>query len=259
MENIHKITIEAINHIIQNDPIVAKSIQELVLTKAGVNSGDLGMLIKTYDALFRKSKSQFKQDIFVLLELNFKKNGYFVEFGASHGGDGSNTSILEEHFGWQGILAEPSKCFHHELFNTRKVHIEKKCVWKTSGETLLFNEVTLPGLSGLSTIDSYSNSDGHSHLRSEGNKYSVETISLTDLLNKYQAPHYIDYLSIDTEGTELEILSHHDFNKYKFRIITCEHNFTDAREKIHSLLISKGYKRKFTDVSLVDDWYVLED
>lgn len=259
MENIHKVTLEAINHIIQNDPIVAKSNQELALSQIGINSGDIGMLIKAYEKLFKRSKSQFRQDVFVLLELNFKKDGFFVEFGASHGGEGSNTWLLEEDFGWKGVLAEPSKCFHDELHKNRKVHIEKKCVWKSSGEVLLFNEVTLPGLSGLSTIDSYSNSDGHAHLRNEGNRYAVETISLTDLLDKYNAPHYIDYLSIDTEGTELEILSHHDFEKYKFKIITCEHNYTDAREKIYSLLTSKGYIRKFTDVSLVDDWYVLEE
>ena len=51
------------------------------------------------------SKSQLKQDIFVLLETGFKRNGFFVEFGATNGIDLSNTYLLEKRFGWNGILA----------------------------------------------------------------------------------------------------------------------------------------------------------
>jgi hypothetical protein len=66
----------------------------------------------------------------------------------------------------------------------------------------------------------------------------------------------IDYLSIDTEGSEYEILSHFDFEKYHFKIITCEHNFTPARERIFSLLTKNGYARKCENLSKIDDWYV---
>ena len=53
-----------------------------------------------------RSKAQLKQDLFVLATLNFKRNGYFVEFGATSGVDISNTCLLEFDFGWRGILAE---------------------------------------------------------------------------------------------------------------------------------------------------------
>ena len=76
------------------------------------------------------------------------------------------------------------------------------------------------------------------------------------MLETYQAPKTIDYLSIDTEGSEYEILKAFDFDKYKFRVITCEHNFTPMRENIYNLLISKGYERKSTNISRVDDWYI---
>ena len=45
--------------------------------------------------------------------------------------------------------------------------------------------------------------------------------------------------------------------KYKFRVITSEHNFTQNREKIYTLLKKQGYERKFEDISEFDDWYVL--
>ncbi len=76
------------------------------------------------------------------------------------------------------------------------------------------------------------------------------------MLDKYQAPSKIDYLSIDTEGSEYEILSNFNFDKYQIQVITCEHNFTPAREQVLSLLTSKGYVRKFDKVSQFDDWYV---
>jgi hypothetical protein len=80
-----------------------------------------------------------------------------------------------------------------------------------------------------------------------------------DLLTKYDAPQVIDYLSIDTEGSELDILSNFDFDYYKFKVITVEHNFTEQREKINQLLTSKGYKQVLREISAFDDWYVLED
>jgi hypothetical protein len=84
----------------------------------------------------------------------------------------------------------------------------------------------------------------------------VKTISLMDLIKKYNAPKIIDYLSIDTEGSELSILSSFDFSKYYFKIITCEHNFTKNRKKIIKLLNDNGYKRIYKNLSNFDDWFI---
>ena len=70
-------------------------------------------------------------------------------------------------------------------------------------------------------------------------------------------PDVIDYLSIDTEGSELEILQTFDFDAYKFRLITVEHaGEKEKREKICSLLESKGYNRWLPILSRWDDWYI---
>ena len=73
---------------------------------------------------------------------------------------------------------------------------------------------------------------------------------------KYDAPQRIDYLSIDTEGSEFEILKEFDFRKYTFSIITVEHNYTAKRESIFQILSSHGYQRVLTEISKFDDWYV---
>jgi hypothetical protein len=205
------------------------------------------------DALQSKAKSQLNQDMFVLSELGFKRDGYFVEFGATNGLDLSNTHLLEKEMGWTGILAEPAWIWAGDLLINRKCHITFDCVWSKSGEVLEFNEVDA---AELSTIDTFSSVDEHATTRTNGHKHPVNTISLLDLLKKYDAPKVIDYLSIDTEGSEFEILSAFDFDAYQFRVITCEHNYTPMREKIYDLLTSKGYTRKFTNLSRFDDWYV---
>lgn len=203
--------------------------------------------------------SQLGQDRFVLSTLNYKTEGYFVEFGATNGYNISNTWLLEKHFGWTGIVAEPSKFWHTDLHQNRSCAIETNCVWSKTGETLVFNEVNAETAHygpELSTIDTFTLSDNHGGTRQTGVKYNVETISLEDLLVKYNAPSDIDYLSIDTEGSEFEILSNFNFDKYRIKIITCEHNYTPMREQLHELLTSKGYIQYHRDLSQWDDWYI---
>jgi FkbM family methyltransferase len=138
------------------------------------------------------------------------------------------------------------------LRENRNCIIETDCVWKKSNEKLLFIENGV-----LSTLNEFKDSDMHT--RNSQTEYSVNTISLNDLLEKNNSPKVIDYLSIDTEGSEFEILNSFDFSKYEIKIITVEHNYTQSREKIFNLLSINGYNRVLTDVSAYDDWYLLEN
>jgi FkbM family methyltransferase len=202
----------------------------------------------------KASKAQFGQDLFVLSQSEFKTHGFFVEFGATDGVYLSNTYILEKELGWNGILAEPAKCWHENLNKNRKCHIETDCVWSSSHKTFTFNQSKL---AWLSTITEFSQSDYLAHRRGRASTYDVNTISINDLLSKFNAPDCIDYLSIDTEGSEFEILNALNFNKYQIKIISCEHNHTVQRERIHLLLSGNGYRRILESHSGVDDWYIL--
>ena len=205
----------------------------------------------------KESKSELRQDLFVLNELNFKKKGFFVEFGAGNGFDYSNSYLLENKFNWRGILSEPAKIFYKQI-KKRNCRISNDAVYSKDNIQLTFNENTF--FPTLSTINNFTNSDSHFLTRSfNSKKYYVNTISLNNLLKKFKANKIIDYLSIDTEGSEYEILKALNFEKYQFRVITCEHNYTSNRNKIYKLLKKKGYKRKFEDISGYDDWYIKEN
>lgn len=201
----------------------------------------------------RHSKAQYWQDLFVLSQLDFKRDGYFVEFGATNGVDLSNTYLLERQYGWNGIVAEPARCWHATLRSNRTCRVETHCVWSQSGLMLPFNETAQPV---LSTLAQFSTGDQHAAARQTGTCYQVPTISLLDLLRKHDAPQRVDYLSIDTEGSEYDILSHFDFDQYRFNVITCEHNLTPMRQKLYELLTLRGYERRFEKISACDDWYI---
>ena len=209
--------------------------------------------LKLISEIYPKCTSQLDQEIFALIENDFKRGGYFVEFGATNGIELSNTHVLEKEFGWTGILCEPAKIFHAQLQKNRNCNIEFDCVWGKSGEVLSFHESDMAFLSTVSSLAAMT--DANKNNRLAGKRYDIKTISLEDLLMKYLAPKKIDYLSVDTEGSEYEILSNFNFDAYDIRVITCEHNYMPERENIYKLLTSKGFFRVQTEKSRWDDWY----
>lgn len=196
------------------------------------------------------SHAQLKQDVFALIANGFKRNGFFVEFGATDGIELSNTYLLEREYDWNGILSEPDPSWQVGLKKNRNCSLDDRCVWRKTGEELEFISA-----GGLSTL---TESIGESRLQDENSldRFSVKTVSLEDLLREHNAPRDIDFLSVDTEGSELDIISSFDFSKYSFNAIAIEHNYSPRREDLHSILEGAGYSRVFEYVSRWDDWYV---
>jgi len=205
------------------------------------------------DYVIRNFKSQLGQDVLALSVKGSSQPGFFVEFGATNGFDLSNTHMLETKFGWDGILSEPARQWQKSLKANRKCSIDSRCVYSVSGESVSFTEAKF---GELSTISGYGHGDSVSSAREVAAAYEVETVSLIDLLKMYGAPSHIDFLSIDTEGSEFEILRSFDFDSYKFGLICVEHNYTPNRVKIFELLSASGYERIFEHLSDFDDWYV---
>lgn len=236
--------------------IIDTQIYQKILDEKLTNEEDLVELFSlalNSSGLSKSSKAQLHQDFFVLLHHGFKTDGYFIEFGATDGIEKSNTYLLEKKYRWKGILAEPDPRWHESLHRNRTAIIDTSCVWKYSNQEMEFCATDDPE---LSTIKEFAGRDLHREKRKSNKTFFVKSISLSDLLAKHKAPENIDYLSIDTEGSEFEILRHFDFDKYNIAVITCEHNFNLERNNIFELLRSKGYRRILTHLSKYDDWYL---
>ena len=206
--------------------------------------------------LLIKSNSQIGADLICLHQLNYKENGYFVEFGAYDGIDHSNTLLLESEFNWTGLLVEPCKRVNEQLrINRPQCLIDGSCITGKSNTNVEFIDCTD---GELSTQKKYLKRGSVSNRRIKNTSYEVPTLSLIDLLDKYCAPAHIDFLSIDVEGGELEILKAFNFERYTFSMIAIEHGWTDSEAKIDKILSENGYKRKFKNLSKIDAWYFLE-
>ena len=199
--------------------------------------------------------SESGQDFFVLDQLYYKQKGFFVDLGASDGITGSNTFILEKFYKWNGICVDPNPSTLKSLCGSRDTIVCDLCIHSETGKILPFQFLEDQSLfygwnfrSGLKDV-----------IEDPGKDFSeinVLTVSLNDLLELYQAPQVIDYISLDIEGHEFDVLSHFDFSKYHVNCLTVEHDSGEQQQKIRTLLESNGFEH-FTDIFCDnEDWYI---
>ncbi len=234
------------------------------LTKK-INDFD-SILLEFYSYLLKhrnSSKSQLFQDLFVQFIHNDKTNGTFLEFGATDGLSLSNSVMLENKFGWTGVLAEPSPQWHEKLFENRpNATILTNCIYSETGKKLDF---FVSDLGDSSTLEEFREADALSMPRNararnaSGYNCEVKSISLNDVMSKYFAGIKIDYMSVDTEGSELLILKQFDFDTYAPKVVTVEHNFSNAEDELDELFFLHNYQRFFKGFTQFDAWYVLQE
>jgi FkbM family methyltransferase len=207
--------------------------------------------------LLPQSRAQLHQDLWVLAETNRKRGGFFVEVGALDGIRHSNTYLLEKEFGWTGIVVEPNPTMHVALARNRAAAISCKAVHSDRRQAIL---LCMPDAwAGLSSLEEHSSNDGHAAKRSSFERRAVvECCTIIDLLEEHAAPPHIDYMSIDTEGSELSILQRMDFSRYTVELFSIEHNAGPAESQLDALLGRHGYRRVFRHWSRWDAWYRLD-
>lgn len=196
----------------------------------------------------KESRAQCFQDCWVLYEaeLNPDLPSRFVEFGATDGVTISNTYMLETYYDWNGGVSEPNPIYHEDLVKNR-MHVLKKAVTARSGETIDFHCNAASDLS--STIFDRNSVDPKEIIK-------VETISLNDLLHDHFEATQIGYISMDTEGTEVDILESFNFDNYDVSLWSIEHNFDqDKIRRIMEIMEQQEYELRFPSFSRWDMWF----
>lgn len=193
---------------------------------------------------FKKYFGKNKLDQQIEKYLNYK-NGFYIELGAHDGVTQSNTFYYEKKKNWNGILIEPTS------------HIFKKCKKNRSERNFFYNcacvsfdykdEFIKLTYSNLKTFSDYLSKEVQKEYLDKPEIYRGEKIfsfsakakTLNSILDDSKAPKIIDFLSLDTEGAEFEVLNGIDFNKYQFKFMLIETNFF---LKLQKILINKKYK-----------------
>lgn len=187
----------------------------------------------------------------------FPEPGYFLEIGCWDGENMSQTANIERE-GWQGVCVDPFP----QNFRGRNCKLYPYAISK-DGQPREFIKVSIDRRYGgnVSYFSGFKDSlKEHWPLIENHCNYDeliINTIKFEDIYSLSNLPNYIQFLSIDTEGSELEIFESIDFNKFSFGLISFEHNGNkEVKEKIGEILLKNCYCL-FKECS-IDDIYISE-
>lgn len=163
-------------------------------------------------------------------------NGVFVEVGAFDGYHLSNTYFFEKQLDWTGICVEAHPTHFAKLKQNRDCVCVHGAAFSKPGKLRLRISTENKMLSGVT-------SHHNTHARMKGTISQVEVPGV--VLKKLFRDHdikIVDYMSVDTEGSELEVLKGVDFSAVHINIINLEHNFDKKHlDAIHAFLTSRGF------------------
>ncbi|WP_159817670.1 FkbM family methyltransferase [Cyanobium sp. Copco_Reservoir_LC18] len=185
--------------------------------------------------------SQLGQDKLVAGLLDFRKGGFFIELGCGNGTIISNTYSLEHFFDWRGLLVEPSPGFCQDMRHSRRSRIVERAITPHNDNQSL---TLITGNVYGSCIES-SQADSHAEFlaacKALDLTHEVQSISVESLCREYDVPADFEYLSLDIEGGEYEIIKAWPFSQHRPMMLSVEHNFGPTRYDIREFLHRNGY------------------
>ena len=157
-----------------------------------------------------------------------KKKGYFIEIGAYDGIIGSNCYYFEKYLDWSGIAIEPSLFQFEKLKKNRKCQLLNKAISHEIKEVEFLEVIEgLTQMSGINDDSFKENFDIISNNKiSKTKSYNLKTITFDQIVPKNSD---IDYISIDIEGSEMNLLNSINFDNYNIKVISVENNFPEKQ------------------------------
>ena len=171
-------------------------------------------------------------------------DGFYVDIGAFDGAHLSNSYFFER-LGWSGICVEAHPDYFHlmQLNRPNSIAVHAACVGGGAEKTVAFKSDKLGLLSGIDPVEA---DDMRTRYAARGmifegfEEIHVPALTLNDLLNTY-APErkHINFISMDTEGTELDLLRSFDFGRWQVEAFVVEANSIPVSNAIATFMSSK--------------------
>lgn len=199
--------------------------------------------------------SQIDQDKYYIENIvKFKKNGFFLDIGAHDGLYTSNTATLELEYGWQGICVEANPFLINSLkqnrpnsviYNVAVWNSVKEIEFEIPNKTFKKNKPgnLLSRITNVPKLDERNKNYFEKQFEEDTTIVKVQSNTITNIIaESVQLPIIIDYMSLDTEGAEIEALESIDFDQIDIRFMTIEHgNRPGYKDKFIEYLKPYGY------------------
>ena len=178
------------------------------------------------------------EDTAVLDYFKDKKNGFYIDVGCHHPTYINNTYLLYKK-NWSGINIDISQ-FSIDLFNyMRPQDLNYNCAISNKNKIVkIFYQKEFSQLSTIKSIQAKSVFQGNIKEK------DMQAFSLDEILNRNKYKNTkIDFLNIDVEGADLEVLEGLSFDKFKPELICLEiHDKEVKKSEIYNFLINKNYE-----------------
>jgi FkbM family methyltransferase len=175
------------------------------------------------------SYAQNYEDVMLARLFAGRNTGFYVDVGAA---DPVNLSVTKWFYdlGWSGLNIEPNKHLFDRLAANRPRDINLDC---GAGATVSEAQFFEPEVGELSSFDTRVR-NGAQRSGTQGATRTVSVMPLTDLLDRHCADRNIDFLKIDVEGWESEVLKGLDLNKYRPIVILIEATMPQTQIESHT-------------------------
>ena len=193
----------------------------------------------------RLSFSQEGEDLLLEDLFSDQQCGRYVDIGSHHPYRFSNTYRFYRK-GWSGLCVDPLPGTARKFSRARPRDIVEEVGISREGAKLTYYMLSDPALNTFDK-DVAEYWSGQGKYRIIG-KIEVQTFTLAELLSKVALPR-IDFMSVDVEGLDLEVLSSNDWHRFRPRIIVAESLDTDliavASDPVVAYLAEQGYRPLF--------------
>jgi len=182
------------------------------------------------------SYSQLNEDL-IIDGILHKEHGFYIDIGAHDPLSLSNTKRFYDK-GWHGINIEPIPSLIGKFNESRPRDINLNIGVGVDRSKLTFYELTYPSLSSFDKNAALYNAKKH-HVKIE-KEYEVEVMPLREICQQYAKDKPIDFLSIDTEGYEMEVLTSNNWELYRPTLIIIEPG--QNNNEIYDYLVGQSYQ-----------------
>ena len=209
---------------------------------------DSQQLRKIFFAPTDNSVAQLNQDLFAAIFNRFKTNGYFIEIGANDGFKYSNTLYLERGFSWDGLLIEANPKYEDSLAK-RDAKSVIAAVTESDGVFEFLDADLYGGVAESIHSDTMQKNGSSSTIQVQG-------FELHKILKENSVPMEIDFISIDVEGAEQQVLKQLlELNGYNINCGCIEHNDREGEKDVLKKMLEEACYRVLWSDSTVHDLF----